>query len=158
MLSPLYFHAAECRFGNKVNWCGDITSENIDRICTIEDYQVQCCDTCRDYIGLTTTSTISSSTTTTTTTVAPTTSTRLPPVSDKWSCRAKLLGHNILQQLYVFLYHLKKSSLPSKWFGARSRAIGYVNRYPTLHYFGNPGHTQSMIAYMILTECFPKFQ
>ena len=69
--------------GNKVNWCGDITSENIDRICTIEDYQVQCCDTCKDYIGLTTTSTISSSTATTTTTVAPTTSTRLPPVSDK---------------------------------------------------------------------------
>ena len=27
--------------------------------------------------------------------------------------------------------------------------IGRVNEYPTMHYFGNPGHTQSMIAYMI---------
>mgnify|MGYP001797712222 CR=1 FL=1 len=29
---------------------------------------------------------------------------------------------------------------------------GYVNGYPTMHYFGNPRHTQSMIAYKILTE------
>ena len=36
--------------------------------------------------------------------------------------------------------------------------IGHVNEYPTMHYFGNPGHTQSMIAYMILTEYFWKFQ
>ena len=25
-----------------------------------------------------------------------------------------------------------------------------VNEYPTMHYFGNRGHTQAMIAYMIL--------
>ena len=27
-----------------------------------------------------------------------------------------------------------------------------------MHYFGNPRHTQLMIAYMILTDCFWKFQ
>ena len=36
--------------------------------------------------------------------------------------------------------------------------VGHVNEYPTMHYFGNPRHTQSMIAYMILTEYFWKFQ
>ena len=35
---------------------------------------------------------------------------------------------------------------------------GHVNEYPKMHYYGNPRHTQSMIAYMILTECFWKFQ
>ena len=34
---------------------------------------------------------------------------------------------------------------------------GHVNEYPTMYYFGNPGHTQSMIAYMILIEYFWKF-
>ena len=28
--------------------------------------------------------------------------------------------------------------------------IGHVNKYPTMHYFGNPGHTQSMIAYIMI--------
>ena len=37
-------------------------------------------------------------------------------------------------------------------------AIGHVNEYPAMHYFGNPRHTQSMIEYMILTEYFWKFQ
>ena len=36
--------------------------------------------------------------------------------------------------------------------------IGHVNEYPTMHYFRNPGHTQSMIAYMILTEYFLNVQ
>ena len=36
--------------------------------------------------------------------------------------------------------------------------IGHVNEYLTMHYFGIPRHTQSMIAYMILTEYFRKFQ
>ena len=31
-------------------------------------------------------------------------------------------------------------------------SIGNVNEYPTMHYFGIPRHTQSMMAYMILTE------
>ena len=39
-----------------------------------------------------------------------------------------------------------------------SISIGRVNEYPTIHYFGNPRHTQSMVAYMILTEYFWKFQ
>ena len=33
-----------------------------------------------------------------------------------------------------------------------SHRIGHVNENPTMHYFGNPGRAQSMIAYMILTE------
>ena len=39
-----------------------------------------------------------------------------------------------------------------------SGTIGHVNEYPTMHYFGNPGHTQSMTVYKILTEYFWKFQ
>ena len=34
--------------------------------------------------------------------------------------------------------------------------MGHANEYPKMHYFRNPGHTQSMIAYMILTEYFWK--
>ena len=37
-------------------------------------------------------------------------------------------------------------------------SIGYVNKYPTMHYFGNPRHIQSMIAFLILTEFIWKFQ
>ena len=40
--------------------------------------------------------------------------------------------------------------------GILSQTIGHVNEYPTMHYFGNPRHTQSMIAYKILTEFFWK--
>ena len=37
--------------------------------------------------------------------------------------------------------------------------IGHVIEYPTMHYFINPRHTQSMIAYiMIFTEYFCTFQ
>ena len=36
--------------------------------------------------------------------------------------------------------------------------IGHVNEYPTMHYFGIPRHTQSMMAYKILTEYFWKSQ
>ena len=32
--------------------------------------------------------------------------------------------------------------------------MGHVNEYPTMHYFGNARHTQSMIAFMILTGYF----
>ena len=34
------------------------------------------------------------------------------------------------------------------------KSIGHVNKYPTMHYFGIPRLTQSMIAYKILTEYF----
>mgnify|MGYP001801787920 CR=1 FL=1 len=37
-------------------------------------------------------------------------------------------------------------------------SIEHVNEYPTMHYFETPGHTQSMIAHMILTEYFWKVQ
>ena len=37
-------------------------------------------------------------------------------------------------------------------------SIGYVNEYPKMHYFGNPRHTQPMIANKILNEYFWKFQ
>ena len=30
--------------------------------------------------------------------------------------------------------------------------IGHINAYPTMHHFGIPRHTHSMIAYKILTE------
>ena len=36
--------------------------------------------------------------------------------------------------------------------------IGYINGHPTMHYFGIPRHTPSLIAYKILTEYFWKFQ
>ena len=35
---------------------------------------------------------------------------------------------------------------------------GHVNEYPTMHYFGIPRHTQSMIAYTIVTEYFWKYK
>ena len=38
-----------------------------------------------------------------------------------------------------------------------NQSIGHVNEFPTMHYFGIPRHTQSMIAYIILTEYFWKF-
>ena len=31
------------------------------------------------------------------------------------------------------------------------KVIGHVNEYPTMHQFGSPEHTQSIIAYVILT-------
>ena len=34
--------------------------------------------------------------------------------------------------------------------------LGHVNEYPTIHYFTIPRHTQSIIAYKILTEYFWK--
>ena len=41
-----------------------------------------------------------------------------------------------------------------------SALMGHVNEYPTMHYFGNLGHTRSMTAYIYrtLTEYFWKFQ
>ena len=33
-----------------------------------------------------------------------------------------------------------------------SLTIGHVNEYPTMHYFGNPRPTQSMIAYIVFLE------
>ena len=39
-----------------------------------------------------------------------------------------------------------------------SPTIEHVNEYPTMNYFGNPEHTQSMISYKILIEYFWKFQ
>ena len=49
------------------------------------------------------------------------------------------------------------------WYSSRQLAsdwkrIGQVNEYPAMHYFGNPCNTQSMIAYIILTKYFWKFQ
>ena len=36
----------------------------------------------------------------------------------------------------------------------RCLQIGHVNEYPTMHYFRNPRHRQSLIAYMILIYLF----
>ena len=30
-----------------------------------------------------------------------------------------------------------------------TNVIGHVNEYPSIHYFGNPRHPQSMVAYMV---------
>ena len=43
-------------------------------------------------------------------------------------------------------------------FQTLNELVGHVNEFPTMHYFGNPGHSHSMIAYKILTEYFWKFQ
>ena len=50
--------------------------------------------------------------------------------------------------------------MKQQWNGTNKKcaSIGQVNEYPTMHYFGNLRHTQSMIAYMILTEHYWKFQ
>ena len=40
----------------------------------------------------------------------------------------------------------------------RFNTKGHVYEYPTMHYFGIPRHTQSLIAYRLLTEYFWKFQ
>ena len=44
-----------------------------------------------------------------------------------------------------------------KYFTLTMRHVN-VNEYPTMHYFGNSRHTQTLIAYMILTEYLWKFQ
>ena len=38
------------------------------------------------------------------------------------------------------------------------RVTEHANEYPTMHCFGNTRHTQSMEAYMALTEYFWKFR
>ena len=48
--------------------------------------------------------------------------------------------------------------MPYTFFNFILIAVGHVNDYPTMHYFGNPRRTQSMIAYVILTEYFWKFK
>ena len=42
--------------------------------------------------------------------------------------------------------------------GERCRSIRYVDEYPTMHGFGNSRHTESMIAYISLTEYFWRFK
>ena len=39
--------------------------------------------------------------------------------------------------------------MKQQWNGTNKKcaSIGQVNEYPTMHYFGNPRHTQSMMAY-----------
>ena len=39
-----------------------------------------------------------------------------------------------------------------------TQLIGHVNEYPTMQYYGNPRHIESIVAYMSLTEYFWKFQ
>ena len=68
------------------------------------------------------------------------------------------LQPEVLLVVPSILFHL------SGWylFGCTHRPmvvpIGHVNEYPTMHCFGNPRHTQSMIVYMIWTEYFWRFQ
>ena len=57
------------------------------------------------------------------------------------------------------LYHV--NSVGSNLSMPAGKIIGHVNAVhenPTMHYFTIPRHTQSIIAYKILTEYFRKFQ
>ena len=61
---------------------------------------------------------------------------------------------------YLLQYHIIPFHWASELIGAprSSQVIWHVNEYPTIHYFGTPRHTQSMIAYIILTKYLLKFQ
>ena len=34
----------------------------------------------------------------------------------------------------------------------KTKLVGHANEYPTMHYFGNPGHTPSMIRTIVFLE------
>ena len=51
-----------------------------------------------------------------------------------------------------------RNNLPCLTIVKSQFAIGRVNEYLTMHYIGIPRHTQSMIAYKILTEYIWIFQ
>ncbi|XP_067939193.1 uncharacterized protein [Watersipora subatra] len=75
----IYTLPEDCIFGDKVSWCSDINDENYDRICSDFDSRQQCCETCKDYIVISTTTQSSTSQKPTTPTTTMTTTTRLPP-------------------------------------------------------------------------------
>ena len=59
----------------------------------------------------------------------------------------------------IYLCHEKFISQPHVlYLSCADIAIGHVDECPTMHYFGIPRHTESMIAYKILNEYFWKFQ
>ena len=59
---------------------------------------------------------------------------------------------------YPNTYHLLQGKHNSVFFTNKTNSIGHVNEYPIVHHFGFPRHTQSMIAYRILTEYFWELQ
>ena len=53
-------------------------------------------------------------------------------------------------------YHFSLEKLRSHVRQSHSHCkIGHVNQYPKMRYFGNPRHTQAIVAYMILSD-FPE--
>ena len=68
----------------------------------------------------------------------------------KWGSNSFSSYHRLFfldSYFFVFEIYLTSNAL-----------IGYVNEYPIMHYIGTRRHTQSMIAYMILTKYFWKSQ
>ena len=67
---------------------------------------------------------------------------------------------NVARDLRINLCHLLHLPrfVSCMLISSQSQIIGRVNEYPTMHYFGLPRHTQSMIAYKTLSEYFWKFQ
>ena len=67
-----------------------------------------------------------------------------------WQCIFILLTYDkcVPRPISTF-YSLTEVNTLSGWIANNVSAsqIGLVNEYPTMHYFGNPRHTQSMITY-----------
>ena len=61
------------------------------------------------------------------------------------------VGTTTHYEIYVILTNPKHSNTKSPNI---SQGKEHVNEYSTMHYFGNPRHIQSMIAYIILPEYF----
>ena len=51
----------------------------------------------------------------------------------------------------TFMYFFRLFIIKKRKYSSFQVAVVNVNEYHTIHTFGNPRHTQSMIAYMILT-------
>ena len=69
------------------------------------------------------------------------------------------VAYRIHVYFHIFWYLCLMNHANLKWFQCDNcMSTGHINEYPTMHYFGVPRHTQSTIAYKILTEYFWEFQ
>ena len=57
----------------------------------------------------------------------------------------KILSVRLRISTLTYIYYLTRAQL-GKVYNLNKMAMGRVNEYRTMHYFGNPRHTQSMIA------------
>ena len=69
-------------------------------------------------------------------------------------------AHDLYLYTWIWIDIFNIAEFTDLWDENINYPIGYVDEYPTMHYFWNPRHTQSMIAFenMILTEYFWKFR